>query len=266
MSLMMILDPVNAVTSIQFYKKIAQQFWGRTIGYLCYIAFAFALIATVAFKLFVGPEIDKTFFWLEKSMPVLTLDNGKMTSNLTAPLTIRHPDDPEVALTVDTARVDPVTPQMLESQKVMAYVTSNALYVMRRPGELRVFDFTSQKLNKTLVINTDFYESARHFLDKILYPFVLVLVFGLFMVWKTLASLFYSLIAMMVSSLLDARLPYNSLFNVAAYAQTLMVIIRAIFLFMPGPLPGAAPISLAVTSVYIALAIKNMQGPQEEIA
>ena len=69
-------------------------------------------------------------------MPVLTLSNGKMTSNLTAPLTIRHPDDPEVALTVDTARVDPVTPQMLESQKVMAYITSNALLrrLVHRPG------------------------------------------------------------------------------------------------------------------------------------
>ncbi len=265
MVLMMILDPVNAVTSIQFYKKVAQQSWARTVGYLCYIAFAFALISTVAFKLFVGPEIDKTFFWLEKSMPVLTLANGKMTSNLTAPLTIRHPDDPDVALTIDTTRVDPVTPQMLESQKVMAYVTSNALYVMRRPGELRVFDFSSQKpMSKPLVINTDFYESARRFLDKILYPFVLVLVFALFVAWKVLASLFYSLVAMMINSLLDARLPYNALFNVAAYAQTLMVIVRALFLFMPGPLPGAALVSLAVTSVYIALAIKNIQGPQAE--
>lgn len=261
MYLMMILDPVNAVTSIEFYRKAAAQAVSRTIGYLCYVAFVFSLIATVALKFRVGPEIDKTFFWLEKSMPVLTLANGKMTSNLTAPLTLRHPDDPDVALTIDTTRVDPVTPQMLEKGKVIGYVTANALYVMRRPGELRVFDFSTQKPGaKPLVLDSAFYESSRQFLDRILYPFLLVVIFVVFSLWKILASFFYSALAMAFGQILQVKLAYAALFNVAAYAQTFMIIISSIFLFMPRPLPWAGAISLIATAIYIVLALNKIKG------
>jgi uncharacterized membrane protein len=260
---MMILDPINAVTSIEFYRKAAAQAVARTAGYLCYLAFLFSLIATVAIRVRVGPEIDKTFVWLEKSMPTLTLSNGKMISKLTAPLTLRHPDAPDVAVTIDTARVDPVTPQMLETQKVMAYISSNALYVMRSPGELRVFDFTTQKLGaKPFVIDAPFYESSRQFLDRILYPFLLVIIFVVFALWKTLAALFYSLVGISMNSLFRGALSYASLFNIAAYAQTLMVIVFAIFLFMPTPLPWAGAISFIATSIYIALSVKKIKEPQ----
>ena len=193
-------------------------------------------------------------------MPVLTLSDGKMTSNLTAPLTLRHPDAPDVAVTIDTVRVDPVTPEMLQNQKVMAYITSNALYVMRRPGELRVFDFGTQKPGaKPLVIDSSFFESSRQLLDRILYPFVLLLVFVVFALWKILASFFYSLVGISMNSLLQVGLPYMQLFNIAAYAQTLMIVIRAIFLFMPVPIPGAPLVSLVATSAYIALAVKKIK-------
>ncbi len=258
---MFVLDPINSITSVNFYRKVAQQSARRTVLYLVYVALLFSVAAATAIKLRVGPALDETFHWLETSVPTLQFSNGKLTSDAPMPVTLRHPDYSDLAVTIDTSRVEPVTPEMLEKDRLAAYVTSNAVYLQQGQGEVRVIDLSKSATNRPVKIDASFFESSRQVLDRALYPVSFALVFLFFLVWKALASLFYSLVAMTINNSAQTRLSYRQLLGIAVYAQTLIVLLQGIFLFMPVGMPAPALVSLILTSVYIWLAVKRTQTP-----
>jgi hypothetical protein len=259
---MILLDPVNSITSIKFYKKISTQGLGRSAAYLAYIALVFSVVATFALKLKLGPFIDETFVWLERSVPTMTFENGKLSSPLTAPLTIRHPEDDDIAVTIDTTRTDPVTVEMMDQQKVMAYVTQNAFYMMRSPDRLETYDLSKTATPKPVTIDADFYRAAGAVVQRVLYPVALVVIFLIFLVWKALSSLFYSLLALAIDAISGAGLHYKSLLNISLYAQTLLIVLQMIFLFLPIALPAPILVAPLVTGVYIWLAVKKTVLPE----
>lgn len=260
----MILDPVNGITSVEFYKKVAKQTVGRSFLYLFYLAFLFAITTTVALKVRAGPLIDETFRWLEKSMPRITVLDGKLSSDTPGPVTVRHPENAEVAVTVDTARLEAVTPELMEKEKVLAYVTGGALYVRKSPGKLEVYDFSkavAKPGDKPLVIDGTFYRKAEAVVNRVIYPFCLVLTLVVFLFWKSASTCLYSLLAVFINSAAGAKLDYKALWNITLYAQTLIIILQAIFLFMPSPLPASQAVASLLTGVYIWLAVRRNMEP-----
>ena len=257
----MILDPVNSITSVNFYKKISTQSLGRSILYLCYLAALFSITGTVALKVKAGPVIKETFRWLEQSMPPLTFSRGKVSSPVSGPLTLRHPKMAEVALIIDTQRGEPATPELMGEQKVIAYLTGNALYLLRSRNRVESYDF-SKSPSRTVVVNAEFYRMAEKTLRQILYPIAIAAIFVMFLAWKTCASLMYSLIALAVNAQADARLGYKSLFNITVYAQTLVIALQSIFLFMPVGIPLFRLAAFALTGLYIWLAVNKIAAPQ----
>lgn len=263
---MILLDPVNAVTSIAFYRKVAAQTAGRTALYLVYLAAVFALAATAAMRVRVGPAISETFVWLEKSVPPLSFSNGRMSSTLTEPLVLRHPQVPDVAFGIDTNRVEPVTPDDMARDKVMAYLTSNAFYVQQRPGQVEVYDFSKAPQAQPVVIDGRFYRQADQMMGRILYPATLLVAFLVFLAWKGWASLFYSVVALIVNAGAQAELPYGALFRLSVYAQTLVIALQIIFLFMPVQIPFFGFLAVAVTTAYLWLAVKKVKEPEAPLA
>ena len=255
----MIFDPINSITSVEFYRKVAKQTVTRSFLYLAYLSAIFSLAATIALKIKVGPVIDETFQWLEREVPTMTFADGKLTTANPAAATIRHPRYSEIAVTIDTTRVEPVTPDILERNRVVAYVTGTAMYLMERPGDMRTFDFRTGGASRPVVIDGAFYRSAAQVMARLLYPLSVLLTFLIFMSWKSLASLAYSALALALNSAAQASLPYKDLFNISVHAQTLIIAIQAIFLFMPVSIPFSALVAAAMTGVYLWLAIKRNQ-------
>lgn len=263
----MLLDPVNAITSVNFYRRVASQGVGRSILYLAYLSLLFSMALTAAFKVRVGPEIDATFVWLEQSMPALTLQGGRVASNPPGPTTLRHPKFPDLALTVDTARAEPVTSDLLETNKVFAYITATTLY-MKTPqmGRLEIIDLTKAAAPKPVVIDAAFFKSTSGILNTVLYPGVFLFGLAFAILWKTSMALLYSLLALMINAVAEGGQPYARLFNISVYAQTLVVALDAVFLFMPTGIPGFSILSLIITGVYIWLAIKRLNEPAPSAA
>lgn len=260
----MILDPINSITSIDFYKKIAKQGIGRSAAYLAYLGLIFAVVATVALKVKVGPVVDETFLWLEKSMPAITFADGKLSAAGGEAVTIRHPSINDIAITVDTGRTEPVTPELLERNKVIAYVTGNAMYLLERPGQTRTFDFGKSAAapgTKPVVVDAAFYRQAGTVMSRILYPLSFVLTFFIFLLWKGISTGFYSLMSLLINAVTGAELEYPALLNITLYAQTLIITVQAIFLFMPVGLPAGGLISIAATGAYVWLAVKRNMEP-----
>jgi len=255
---MLLLDPVNSITSVSFYKKVANQKASRTALYLVYLGVLFSLAITVAAKMRLGPALEETFAWLEQSMPTLTYANGKITSALTAPLTLRHPRYAEIAMTIDTTRIDPVTPQMMDDQKVIGYLTTDKLYFMEQPGRIQIYDLAkaANGLDKPVSVDAAFYRRVEDTLSRALYPFVLVFTFLAFLIWKSAAALFYSLPALIANSSLNAALPYSTLYTIALYAQTLLTVLQIMLAFKPIDIPYFPILGFAATTIYIWLAVK----------
>jgi len=257
----MILDPLNSITSVLFYRKIAAQSIGRSLLYLCYLSLLFAAATTFAVKVRVMPVILETFEWLEKTVPPITLSGGKVSTASPEPITIRHPKVPEVAVIIDTLRTEPVTPQMLEEAKAVAYLTSTALYVRQQTNKVEIYDFSKATNPKPVVIDAQFYRAAAQIIGRVLYPIAFAITFFAFWAWKGAASLIYSLFAMVINAVLGGKLEYRSLFNITLYAQTLVVLLQAFFLFMPNRFPFFPPLALLIISAYIALGIKTSMEP-----
>lgn len=261
----MVLDPVFAIISPGFYRRVAAQAWWRSALFLVYVSALLALMGAISMKIHAGPGIDSTFTWLEKSAPPLTFANGKLSSPLTAPLLMRHPDFSTVAVMIDTNKTDPVTPRMLDDAKVMGYLTANAFYVKEpsRPGQMKVYDFSKSADPKPVTLDAAFYESARVIFNRVLYPtvFVLALIFLIF--WNGAWSLIYALVGLLLNGLTEGGLGFGALCAIALYAQTPAAVLQGAGLIAGISIPKWPMVSLVITGAYIWLAIKKIAEPAE---
>ncbi|MDD5627961.1 MAG: DUF1189 family protein [Elusimicrobia bacterium] len=258
----MILDPLNSITSLSFYKKVAAQAWSRSLIYLAYLGIVFAIVFLVFLKLRVWPSLDATFKWLETSVPAITYSKGRVSTPTNEKVTVRHPTINEVAFTLDTNRTEPVTAQMLAAEKVSACLTSNALYVMQPGGKVEVYDFSKAPSAQTKVFDAKFYDELSRNLRFALYPIGFAAAFLLFFVWKLTASLFYSSIALLINGLAETGLPYPALFNISVYAQTLVIAVQCILLLIPAQVPQFTLLAAVATTIYLWLAIKKNAVPR----
>lgn len=259
---MLLLDPINGITSVAFYRKAAAQSVGRTALYLAYLSLILSVALTAAMKIRLGPALDETFVWLERSMPPLTYDKGRISSALAEPLTLRHPQVSDFGFVVDTARTEPVTPQLMEEQKVLGYLTATTFYLRQRTGKLEVFDLTKGAANpKPVVIGPEFYREAGRFMNLMLYPLGWAIAFVMFMMSLTAMSLGYSLVALAARAVVGVPLAYGALFNIAAYAQSLSVVIQTISLFTPVGLSMFSFPAFVFTCAYVILAVKGHAEP-----
>ena len=256
----MILDPVNSVTSIEFYRKVAKQSLGRSLLYLCYLSAVCSIVWTIR----LDPAIMASYDWFAKAAPPLTFSDGKVSSDLKGPLILQHPSIQQIAVAIDTTRTEAVTPQMMEDSHVILYLTANSLYVSQQNGRIEVLDLARAPTPRPIRIDAEFYHFARPYLTRLLYPSTLVIFFCFFMVWNACAGLVYSLAAMAANAIAGAGLAYASLYSISVYAQTLACILQLIFLFMPGAgqaIPAFPLILFVLTSVYIWLAVKRNAPP-----
>jgi hypothetical protein len=191
---------------------------------------------------------------------------GRIATATNEKVTLRHPKINEVAFTLDTSRSEPVTAQMMADEKVMFHATSNALYVMQPGGKVEVYDFSKASSTETRVLDAKFYHELARGLHLILYPLGFLAAFALFAAWKLLATLFYSLIALLINGLAESGLAYPSLFNISAYAQTLVIAVQFILLFIPVQVPQFTLLAAVATTAYLWLAIKKNAPPRPQAA
>ncbi len=259
---MFILDPVNAITSVAFYRRIAKQAFKRTLAYVAYLAVLFSLLGTAALKIRLGPALDQTFAWLEKSAPTLTFADGKFSSAAAMPVVLRNPQYQDVAVAVDVTRTAPVSEKDMEDAGVTAYLTQSDFYLRRPNGTIEDRSFADTRTEKPVIIDAAFYANAAALFNRILYPAALAGIFVVFLIWKLISSLFYSLVALALNNSLHSGRNYAELFNLSAYAQSLVIAIQMIFLFMPAHLPMFSLIALLITGAYLYLALKPTPAPK----
>lgn len=252
----MIQDLLGSIASSQAYRRFALEKTSRTVLYLFFISLLFTVGGSVAMQFRIGPVVDETFAWLAAEVPTLTFSAGKVTSTEPAAKRLVHPKAAEVAVMIDTTRVEPVTLQAMQEAKVLAYLTNNALYLEQQPGKVEVYDLSKAALERPLVVDGKFFREAAGALKRVVYPLAIVTVFIFAAAWTALAGLFYALLAMLLNLIAGGSLGFGALFQIAVHAQTAALLIRIIMAFLPFMVPLSGLLTILVTSVYLWMAVR----------
>jgi len=251
----MIQDLLGSIASTQAYRRFAAEKSSRTVLYLFFISLIFTVGGSIAMQMRIGPVVDQTFAWLAAEVPTLTFSAGKVTSSEPAAKRLVHPQAPEVAVMIDTARTEPVTLQLMQESKVLAYLTNNALCI-DQGGKLETYDLSKAALERPMVVDSKFFREAAGALKKVVYPLAIVTVFVFAAGWTAFAGLFYTLVAMLLQSIGGGALTFGALFQIAIHAQTTALLARIVMSFLPFVVPLSGLLTIIITSVYLWLAVK----------
>jgi hypothetical protein len=251
----MIQDLLGSIASTQAYRRFAAEKTSRTVLYLFFISLLFTIGGSIAMQMRIGPVVDQTFSWLAAEVPTLTFSAGKVTSAEPAPKRLVHPQAPEVAVMIDTARTEPVTLQVMQEAKVLAYLTNNALTIDQQ-GKLETYDLSKAALERPMVVDAKFFREAAGVLKKVVYPLAILTVFVFAAAWTAFAGLMYALVAMLLQSIGGGPLAFGALYQIAIHAQTAALLARIIMSFLPFVVPLSGLLTIVITSVYLWLAVK----------
>lgn len=251
----MIQDLLGSIASTQAYRRFAAEKTSRTVLYLFFISLIFTVGGSIAMQMRIGPVVDQTFAWLAAEVPTLTFSAGKVTSSEPAAKRLVHPQAPEVAVMIDTARTEPVTLQLMQESKVLAYLTNNALCI-DQGGKLEIYDLSKAALERPMVVDSKFFRDAAGALKKVVYPLAIVTVFVFAAGWTAFAGLIYTLVAMLLQSIGGGALTFGALFQIAIHAQTTALLARIVMSFLPFVVPLSGLLTIIITSVYLWLAVK----------
>ena len=252
----MIQDLLGSVASKQAYRRFAVEKASRTVLYLFFLSLLFTIGGSIAMQVRIGPVIDETFDWLSREVPPLTFSNGKVTSVEAGQKRLQHPKAPEVAVMIDTSRIEPVTLQTMQEKKVLAYLTGNALYIEQQRGHVEVYDLSKAALDRPMVVDAKFFHDASGALKKVVYPLAILTVFAFAAAWTAVLGLLYALLAMLMSSVAGGTLTFGALYQIAIHAQTTALLLRILMAFLPFMVPMSALLSIVITAVYLWMAVK----------
>ncbi|MBI4060736.1 MAG: DUF1189 family protein [Elusimicrobia bacterium] len=252
----MIQDLLGSIASTQAYRRFAAEKPGRTALYLFFLSLLFTVGGGAAMRLRVGPVVDETFVWLSAEVPTLTFSAGKVSSSEPAPKRLVHPRASEIAVMIDTARVEPVTLQAMRDAKVLAYLTNNALYLAKHRDQIEVYDLSKAALERPMVVDAAFFRDAAGALKTVVYPLAILAVFAFAAAWTAFAGLLYALFAMPLNSAAGGALAFGSLYQIAIHAQTAALLARIAMAFLPFSIPFSGAASITATMIYLWLAVK----------
>lgn len=253
----MIQDLLGAVASSQAYRRFASEKGARTFFYILFLSLIFTVFGCIAMKLRVGPAIDETFSWLERDFPPVTFDKGKVSSATPGAKRLVHPSSSEVAVLIDTERTTAVTAADMKEQKVLAYLTNNALYMQEREGQVRTYDLSQAAVERPLTVDGKFFREAASAVKTVVYPLAVLTVFVFAAAWTAFSGLLYALLGMLLNSVAGGSLAFGSLYQMAVHAQTASLLIRVLLAFLPFVVPMSGLLTMIVTSVYLWMGVRE---------
>ena len=190
--------PVRALFSVTLYRKVLKSPAGKGILYLLYFSLLVAVIATLAFTFVAIPAGTEFVGWLKGNLPEMRFTRDGLVTQVSQPFTLTHPKAGTI-LVIDTREQDPTLEKMPDT---FFYLTKTKAVI--RGGnrqETRVLDLIPktadaqknfEEFTLTGPVLETFYKKSLPYITAL----VAVLTMVVFFLWKLLASLLYSLIAL----------------------------------------------------------------------
>lgn len=250
------LAPVLSFFSVRLYREALRSGVGRGILYLLYLTVLFCLLTLFLCRMLLLPLAGSFMDWLVSVTPEMTLTQTGLKVSAQEPYLVKH-DVLGPLYLVDTTK--DLAALERDSSKALILIGKEHI-VIQNPyrSEKRVFDLKQameqvKQNNRPVTITKRVMQELNRRFQGMLIPFILVLLAPFFFIWKLLAVLFYSLIALLLNLFRKEKLNYKSLFSLACYAITPVTVVQATNLFIPDMHFNLnLLLAIGLTTVYLA--------------
>lgn len=253
---------IQSLYNVRFYRQVVQASLAKGFLYLALWSAIFSVLVSMFTLLYFFPEANRFMEWFRQEMPVIQWRPEGLQIDKASPYEMRHPRFGPI-VTFDLNQSEIKSEQMGD---MPIFVTSGKVYVRQSARqELRIYDLTNPELKTKEPFVLDA-EKVRK-LEQTFKPWLLLIIavgtFFAFFIWKLLAALFYSLIALLINRFRRTRLGYESLLNLTFFAMTASIWIGILQIFVGGAvkMPFGFLGSLILTATYLYLAIKFTEEP-----
>lgn len=251
-----LLAPIFSLFSLGFYRRLAKKAPSFGFLYLGYLSCLVSLWALFMFRSISLPFADDLVGWFAKNLPQVTFTREGLQMSTTEPILLSHPALGPLFYFDPTS--DAPRPEDLEkafvviSRKKIAYrgvggsdYRIQNLVAPPTQREWRNFALTGETV-------AQFWLKLRPFLSVSFFVIASVSIF----LWKLLAGLLYSLVALLLNSIRKERLPYPALFTISLFALTPATLLQAVSVqFQKFGIPINLLTGFLVTTAYLALGI-----------
>lgn len=258
----MLSAPFKALYDRAFYARAAHAGAGKGLIYILYLSAIMLAGALISVQTRLLPEANRFVEWLQVEMPVLQWAPQGLSMKGATAYALVHPEYGPLAQ-FDMERGE-ITREDMGPNSI--FVTSQKIY-MRQPGteELREYDITqlagagapAEPFEVRPENIGTFYREIKPWLAAGL----LASIFGIFILWKLLAALFYSWIALLINMMRQEKLYYSHLWTVTCFALTPAALIQTLQFALPplAAIPFGPAGSFALTVLYLFLAVKGTE-------
>lgn len=251
-----LLAPFLSLFSRNFYRRLLVWPLSRGFLYLVYLSLLLTLSSWLTFRILFLPVANELATWLGERLPEIIITREGIRMGIEDPLLLSHPRwGPLVYL--DPNRDAP--PQEDFKKAFVILTRTEVAYRYPADGEIQtrsVIPRGDQKGWRDRTLRGDditkLWRNVRPFVTIIFFLFGLV---G-FYLWKLIAGLFYSLVALFLNRFRKERLSYAALLNLTLFALTPVSLYQFAAAQLPAwKIPLHFPIAFVITSLYLAYGI-----------
>jgi len=241
--------PVLAFFSKSFYQDVGQHWRGTGLAYLLIILALLWIPTMIKMQFGIARFVDTESKKFTEQIPAITINHGKVSTDVQTPYFIKDPDSGTPFAIIDTTGQY----KTLDDAPAKVLLLTESKLIIRNERETRSIDLATVEnfyLDRAKV--EGWLASLKVWFVPVAYPVVLLSSF----VFRTIQVLIYALIGLLFTHLLQTSLNYKTLMRLAAIAITPVLVLDLILEFLPIHIPLWSLLGLGLGLGYLFLAVK----------
>jgi hypothetical protein len=260
----------------RFYPKIADQSIGRSVGFILVFVLIISACVSIRYTALVLTGFSAANNWVSQNMskiaaefPVVSMDKGAITE---PKQTFIKDYDKKFAFIIEP---DPAAArEMMDKFPNLALLTQKQLIVKQTKdgGTSEIKNYNMENSSFTITPDTSGFkvvfqqkqfelkpQTVKKWLGVIsifVFPFLLIIWFGIYCFTKPLQIFIFSLVSLIISSVMTAKLPYKQIWNIGAYALVPSTCLAALMDMLGLRLPFFALFYCILYIVYLYIGIR----------
>ena len=231
-----LLAPVLSFFSVRLYRNVLQSGAGRGFLYLLYLTILFCFLVVFLCQFLLLPLTSNFIDWLIAVTPEITVTQTGLSTAAREPYLVKHPAFGPLYL-IDTSKE---ASELINDTSKAAILIGKQDIIVSDPDRSRTRTFSlrqamlaAHEASQPIRITKNVMKDLAKRFQSLVIPVVLVVLAPVFFVWKLLAALFYSLIALLFNLLRKEKFRYGSLFALSCYAISPVTMIQAVHISIP---------------------------------
>lgn len=236
----------NGFYNKHFYAHVALHWRGAGFAYLL-LAVAVALVPMmVMFQVVISTFLRDEVPYVLEQMPEITIENGAASVEVEEPYVIYAPDKTPL-MVIDTGG----RYQTPEEAGAKILLHEREVIVHQNAREVR--HYALEEVQERTVVTRETIEELVRVVKPWLLPGCFVFMLGAFYLFRLLQALLYAVFGMIIARILNVRLAFDALLQLAMVALTVPMLVAAVLLVVGASLPWFVTFGAAMFYLWFGI-------------